>query len=607
MRSVSRSGRLAGLVAALSVAAALLVSLSHPAPAQAAVGDQPLISYNMQGATSGQDSKWTVNVGGYVQSAEIVALQEAGPTPPPPVLGTPITNIPQHDPNLPQAGLGNVVQSSLWQFGLASYNVYFLQTDANGGGYVGGRNNLALVTQRAADEVVALGGAPFGNGQGRGTLGVRFGNTWYFTLHALSNSGAANDADALLNVINTFVTGRNQNEQWIALGDYNRQPGAFPLPAGSAVYNSGQPTQQGGNELDYAVASNPANGVLVGRLAGASADHYAFFLGQLRAGAEPRERYSSDRALESMQSGGVLDADGGGTTNFTPIITYHRDHGANQSWIPEFHNDNTIQFQGRGSNRCLDIGNSNTTTAGRGLVLWDCVNQPSQRWTAEAVGDGEVQLHSVLRPDLCMNVSGGPTDPDNGAMIVWPCQDTTNERFLITPAEAPSDLDLSPIDLSRYQTLPRTMENLWAGGVLDADRGRTGNGTWILSWVRNGGLNQGWDLAWSDSQTVQFRGEASNRCIDIFDSNNNVGPGRNLVLWNCTDQASQHWRAVQLVNDQVELQNLLYPSLCMDIADSTGRPEGRMVVQNCTGSVSQQWLFTAFDPTGTPEHEHSEL
>jgi hypothetical protein len=80
MRPTNRSGRLTSLAAALSVLASLLVSLATPTAARAAVGDQPLITYNMQGATAGNDSKWTTTIGGYAERAEVVALQEAGST-----------------------------------------------------------------------------------------------------------------------------------------------------------------------------------------------------------------------------------------------------------------------------------------------------------------------------------------------------------------------------------------------------------------------------------------------------------------------------------------------------------------------------------------------
>lgn len=117
------------------------------------------------GDTSGQDSKWTSTVGNYIQAAEIVTLQEAGPTPPGRFQGT----IPV--PGLPQVGRAGYIQHHRWVYRFADYEVYFLQTDRMGGRYEGGRSNVAVVTHRTPDEVTAV---PSPIADGRAALGVRF-------------------------------------------------------------------------------------------------------------------------------------------------------------------------------------------------------------------------------------------------------------------------------------------------------------------------------------------------------------------------------------------------------------------------------------------------
>jgi len=607
----------AGLTAVAALVAAGAVVLATPSPAAAVLGNLPLISYNMQGATSGQDSKWTTTIGGYIQRTEVVALQEAGPTPP----GSFVANIPLFGLGLPPFGRASFVQHHRWRFGFASYEVYFLQTDPNGTDangnprYVGGRNNIALVTQRAADEVTAVANPAAG---GRAALGVRFGDTWYFSFHARSLGGAPNDGPNMLGLLNAFVTGRGMNENWVVLGDFNRDPrdlradlnqDFLPGTIYTALDGNGNPlpTQQNGHALDYLVASENLNGIQANRLAGASADHYAFALGQLRGGAEPNTRYQTDRAVEGMEAGGVLDAFEGGTANSTNIISYHRDGGANQAWSLDFYNDNTVRFRGRASQRCIDISDSDTATAGRPLVLWDCSDQASQRWYPDAAGDSEVQLRSVLRPDLCMDVDGAPTTPDAGNVIVWPCHVASNERWLFTPADAATQSTATPIDLSANYTLPSTVEGMEAGGVLDASDGGTSNNTEIISFHRDGGSNQGWNLDWLTRDIVRFRGVGSNRCIDIHNSNTATA-GRPLVLWNCSGQPSQLWRVEQLTDAQVLLQNLSRPDLCMDVSGAPHTPDaGNIIVWPCTGAVNQTFLLTSFDPTGTPEPDQAEF
>jgi hypothetical protein len=78
-------------VLVLVLAGGLLNFLSAT-PAHAAIGDRPLITWNMQGASgSYAGSKWTYAVGSMVNNwitHPIVALQEAGSNPPPSANGT---------------------------------------------------------------------------------------------------------------------------------------------------------------------------------------------------------------------------------------------------------------------------------------------------------------------------------------------------------------------------------------------------------------------------------------------------------------------------------------------------------------------------------------
>jgi len=586
------------LLAFAVLVACAAVAVIAPVRAFAALGDLPLITYNMQGATSGQDSKWTTTVGGYIARTEIVALQEVGPTPPPPAPGTIITNIPLPGVGLPPVGNAGFAQHVSWRSGFVNYEVYFLQTDPNGGTYVGGRNNVALVTQRPADEVTAIANPAPG---GRAALGVRFGGTWYFTLHA--RAIANNEADLMVATIANFAAG--QGRDWVVLGDFNREPGNLAVPAGSQTYNTGLPTQQSGRELDYMVAPI-AGGVQVNRLAGASADHYAVALGALRAAAEPTARFQSDRAMESMSAGGVLDAYRGGTSSGTPIISFHRDHGANQSWIPEFYNDNTMRLRGRDSQRCIGFVSRASDPFSRLLSLLDCSDTSNDRWFPEYVGDNEFQLRWLADLSLCMNVRGAPDKPDGPEIILYACQDTANERWLFTPADATTDPSFSLIDLSQNYTLPATMESLQAGGVLDAERGGTANGTQIISYHRNGGSNQGWNLDWYSLDTVRFHGVGSDRCIDPASAD--PGSGTLLTLADCSFSATQLWRAEQISNGQVVLRNYSRPLLCMDIQGGPNEPDrGDLILYNCTATPNQQWLFTSFDPTGTPVPDQPEF
>ncbi|BCJ54747.1 hypothetical protein Asp14428_62220 [Actinoplanes sp. NBRC 14428] len=269
----------AAIAVSAMVGASLVAVGAGPNPAAAAgLRSTPVITNNLQGASSGGDNKWTTSVGSFVRQAEIVALQEAGPEPP----GESQGNI-VWDPNAP--GRSGYIQHTRWRPATAqgSYEVYFLQTDSAGGTYVGNRNNLAIVTQREADDLTVIRN-PLG---GRNMLGVRFGANWYFSIHAFSGGGG--DVQAMLQLVSSFVTNRGRNETWTVAGDFNREPDTLILPAQSWIYRTHQPTHIGGSELDYAVSSENIPDHPVRGQPGATPDHQAVAIGALRGGAEPPE------------------------------------------------------------------------------------------------------------------------------------------------------------------------------------------------------------------------------------------------------------------------------------------------------------------------------
>ncbi|WP_328916206.1 MULTISPECIES: glycosyl hydrolase family 18 protein [unclassified Streptomyces] len=607
---------------AVAVVAALGAGLLVAPPATAVIGDKPLITYNMQGASTGVDSKWTTTIRNYAMRAEIVALQEAGASPPGDIVdlihGAGLANSGNNvaanlrEDRLPQAMRPTGVRHSLWNTGAGAFDIYFLQTDRNGqSDYHGGRVNVAMVTQRAADDVAALPN-PFyvepdpqngvaGTQGPRATLGLRFGDTWYFTLHALSGGG--NDAPGLLANISAFVTGRGLGEHWIALGDFNRTPGSLGanIPGGARIYASGVPTQQSGNELDYAVSSQNQNGVQVNRMAGASSDHYAVNIGQLRAAAEPTPMFTERRTIESVQSGGLIDAKEGGTAVGTQIVSSRRNGADNQSWTIDAYNDNSIRIRGKQSNRCLLPQQSGSSWS---VKLDDCGDSIWERFRLEYMGNDEYQVHSEYDASLCLNVKGGQTDPSTVKdVILWECQNTPNERWMFTPAEASVDADTSAYDLRESFPNAVVLESLKAGGVASAKDAGTTNGTKVVSFHRTGYSNQGMLPVWLDGVTAVFKATAApNLCLDVNGGDDSVAAGKKLELDVCDNHDSQQWVGERLLNSTVLLHNRAAPDLCMDIAGSPDNPNnGDFDVENCTATASQQIIFGSFDPTGVPE------
>ena len=135
-----------------------------------------------------------------------------------------------------------------------------------------------------------------------------------------------------------------------------------------------------------------------------------------------------------------------------------------------------------------------------------------------------------------------------------------------------------------------------------------------ISFHRNGGANQGWNLNWRSLPVpvplfnpLTIQGVGSRRCIDIHNSDTATA-GRDLLIFDCTGQPSQSWVAEQATNGQVLLRNGLRSDLCMDNDDPTRTADGgQLRVQPCSGGPSQEFMLTSFDPTGTPTPDQSDF
>jgi GH18 family chitinase len=606
--------------------------------AHAAIEDRPAYTWNMQGATEDGTSKWDTYVGPRVGAPgqPVVALQEVGPGPPPSAPNTtrevlsgdqlaPLPDDSWDDNLMPDFYVtARQVIHTQWASGGVNRHVYFLQTDANADTWAGGRVNLAIVTTQAAEEVVIIP-TPLGRATGgalRPALGVLVGDTWYFTIHGASGSGG--DIPGLLNRISDFIQFRQSNyspdEQGLVLGDFNREPPTLSLPPTVEILPPTQPTHNGVSYFDYAVMIDPSLNFPGGMAAQTDfpnptpSDHAPVLVEQLNATPTPTPSavpiYASSRVIESMQSGGVLDVTGDATANLSPIDSYRRNGKGNQAWTVLAYPDGSLSFKGDGGGRCIDITNSGQNPgSGTGLSLWDCSDQASQRWMPDYLGDGEFELESVLLPGLCMNISNAQSDPNIAApAILYPCANVANERFYFAPAYPSALGDNNPGNLRATMRSPAVVESMLNGGAMDVANQGTANNTEVDSWARTGDANQGWDLVWHADGSFSFQSESSGRCLDIHNSTT-VTAGRDMVLWDCTGQASQDFVPIPMTDDQFYFQNVQEPDLCLETVNATADPaSGYEAVNPCNPITGQEYILTPFDPTGTPSPpNHDEL
>ncbi|SPE47636.1 Deoxyribonuclease CdtB [Streptomyces netropsis] len=306
-----------------------------------------------------------------------------------------------------------------------------------GGRYEGGRNNVAVVTQRTPDEVTAI---PSPIVDGRAALGVRFDDDWYFTFHArpTGRNTPNNESDVMLTRIAAFVN-RTPGRSWTVGADFNNEPGNFALPPGAHTYATGLPTHEGRRELDYVVASVNIPNHPRRRLNGASGDHWAVAVavavavGGMRAGGEPQPLFTSPRHIENMQSGGTLEALGGGALNGVPALTNQRNGGFAQRWDLEFNGTEAVRIRlpkGRCLSSLLDRRDHGKP------LMFDCGKSSLQRWRLLSFGNEQYQIRNIPL-GLCLDAGTATSPRDLYGLELNPCKAKDNQHwFLGPPADA---------------------------------------------------------------------------------------------------------------------------------------------------------------------------
>jgi hypothetical protein len=253
LRCLMTGSILIGTVSLVSTLPALIGSL--PAAYAQDNRERRVGSWNMQGSSAATENKWQSGVANLMQQQryDVLALQEAGGVPDS-VVNNPQTpanfrndnwnNVPNNGGQFINNGVDVTLYNWLGTSTRPGYYIYYAQTDPNGN-----RVNLAIVTRRAADEVIS-----FRPGCARRpVLGVRLGRVWYFTVHGRSgvrdNNRNVNDGPDIANGINAVVDYLGLNVpgdyNWIALGDWNHTPqgliAAEPLGVGLRI-EGGQAT-----------------------------------------------------------------------------------------------------------------------------------------------------------------------------------------------------------------------------------------------------------------------------------------------------------------------------------------------------------------------------
>ncbi|QCX74663.1 Cytolethal distending toxin subunit B precursor [Streptomyces sp. YIM 121038] len=314
--------RISAMVTLTLALVATLLSAAGIQPAQAQItltgNDERVISWNMQGG-----NKWTYARQNLLPEGDVVALQEAQKPPSDYVSPDEQRNLSYTSDTSANGRTAKGLPSLKYQVFHKQWgrptardrnlgHLYYLKIlDKKDWGSDGdqqdpndepdpttgdepdrpttGRSNagksMAIWTKEAPDEVrvVRVTGDDRKWIRQRPALGVRFGHTWYFSVHAASirtDDKPNPHARALVDAIRDAVGGAH----WRIVGDFNSGPSTFGVPHTYYVTDNGKPdgppaiTQQagagGGYALDFLVADDALANLSVSRGNRDTSDHF---------------------------------------------------------------------------------------------------------------------------------------------------------------------------------------------------------------------------------------------------------------------------------------------------------------------------------------------
>ncbi|MGW1785279.1 pectinesterase family protein [Streptomyces sp. NPDC002143] len=400
--------RIPSLMVALAMMASAVGAIVLFATAQqasAVVDDFKPANWNMQGAQNSQDNKWQSGVRSLIsQGHDVIALQEASQVPASAGHLNNLGNIvpgPAIDYRTFYSGLNNgrgwTPQRYEWRPNGSRggvWYIYFLQTD-----FGANRVNLAIVTSHRADSVHVARPA---FATSRPALGIRIGDTYFWTVHALSGGG--NDARALLENIESAST----SYDWAAMGDFNRDPGNLTVAQDMHIYRTHEATHYGGNgnnsELDYMVTGQVVPALTPGTT-DLGSDHRAVFYYPLRAASDVVITMPSEDNATL-----VLSADG----NTVVPSTDERD-AYSKSWsIQEYPGTGYYSISSNRSGKCWDA-------TGGILRLKKCLGSQYQEFAFDTFGDtGQIRV-SPLTVRTCIGLDRSNPLASNDIDITLNC------------------------------------------------------------------------------------------------------------------------------------------------------------------------------------------
>lgn len=222
--------------------------------------------------------------------------------------------------------------------------------------------------------------------------------------------------------------------------------------------------------------------------------------GQVKSG----EWYYS---IANVNSGRVLDCEGGGITSGTNVQQYTSNGTGAQQWffrlVPSASGESYYQIVNVKSGLVLDVLGANSQ-AGANVQIYSSNGTAAQQWILKkwdrVIADGAYTIASALDSDYVVDIDGASGN-DCAAAQIYKSNGTLAQMFAINFDE-----------YSGYYTLT----NYGSGKTIDVPGGSTNAGALIQQYGANGTRAQLWNIVKNSDGSVSFISAINGHALDVM-------------------------------------------------------------------------------------------
>jgi alpha-galactosidase len=124
-----------------------------------------------------------------------------------------------------------------------------------------------------------------------------------------------------------------------------------------------------------------------------------------------------------------------------------------------------------------------------------------------------------------------------------------------------------------------------SGKVIDVTNNQTADGTAVIQWTPNGGVNQTWQLNDQGGGVYTLTTPLSGKCMDV--AGPSTADGAAVIEYTCHGGDNQRWRFAS-ASGPVQLVSV-YSGKCLDVPGASTADGPQLVQSTCGTPASQRW------------------